>query len=468
MASACLSDNVPLDLRPVTPAKKLAVTSARIELDKKLLLAENPFPLHMKWITKGRAKETLTDLLVECIRKDLNKKRFQEIKYRIAVSMILANAFYSHSIKGQVLYSRDTGHKKDNQKNPENITNETVINVIDALTKEGYLAGEKGAANEFQKFKSWFECTEKLLSLFNGIEIQIDESSKALKIQLRDKNKAPKDISKHNKDVCIAKKLKRPVSEFNALWQKHKATVNGELIIPYLHRVFNIRLDWGGRFYGVYQTMKKAKRKLILIDDKKTVELDYSGLHINLLYAEKGLQFAGDAYEKIGMLDASLSKEENRSLLKLLMLIFVNSKNVGAFKKNITTSGKPEKKEKYQVYLRVAPFLTKEERKKRFPDMEGFIEDVPDNLQGEKVVNMILNAHPEIADLFNQERIGSKLQFKDSQIMATCLTKLIKSNVAVLPVHDSIICQKDYEYLVMKTMKEAYSEHTNGLKITIK
>ena len=468
MAAACLSDDVPLDLTPCMPAKIAANTPQNLELDKNLLLAENPLPLHMKWIAEGRAKKTLTDVLVECVKKHLNKTRFQEGKYRPAVSMILANAFYGHKRSGQTLYSRDTGHKKDEQKNPENITNETVINVVDALIYYDYLSGEKGAANEFQRVKSWFECTDKLLVLFNNTEILIRESKKTPEIQLRDKEKAPKAISKHNKEIRLAKKLKRPVSDFNAFWLKHNATVNGELIIPYLHRVFNIRLDWGGRFYGHYQTMKKDKRQYILIDGEPTVELDYSCLHINLLYAEKGIQFDGDAYDKIGLLDASLSNQENRKLLKLLMLVFVNSESVRAFKANITKSGNPEIKKRRPEYLEKARFLKKKVLEKRFPEMKGFIEDLPDNLQGEIVFNMIINAHPEIKDLFNKKRVGSKLQFKDSQIMATCLTKLIKLNVAVLPVHDSLICASGYEYLVSNAMQEAYSEHTNGLKITIK
>jgi hypothetical protein len=463
-AQACFSENhASLDLRVFTPVK-----SSIIKLDKKLNLAENPISLHRQWIAEGGAKKTLTDLLVGYVKKHLRKEKFQYKKYWLAVNMIIANGFYSYKINGQVLYSRSTSHKKNDLKNPDNITNTTVKNVVDVLTHYGYLIGEKGHANEYQKFKSWFECSEKLVSIFINAQILIRESRKTPEIQLRDKNKKPKGISKHNKDVRLAKKLKRPVSEFNTLWLEHEATVNGAPIIPYLHRIFNIRLEWGGRFYGIYQTMEKTKRKQILIDGKPTVELDYSGLHINLLYAEIGIQLFDDAYERIGLLDASLSKEGNRSLLKLLMLKFVNSENIGAFKANITTSGKPETKKKYQEYLKVAPFFTEKELKKKFPDMEWFIENVPDNLQGETVVNMIVGAHPEIKHLFNEERIGSKLQFKDSEIMAACLTKLLKFKVAALPIHDSLICARDYEYLVSNAMLEAYSEHTNGLKITIK
>jgi len=58
-----------------------------------------------------------------------------------------------------------------------------------------------------------------------------------------------------------------------------------------LHRVFlDRRLDLGGRFYGPwYQNIPKKYREYIRINDAPTLELDYSALHPNLLYALRDL-----------------------------------------------------------------------------------------------------------------------------------------------------------------------------------
>lgn len=65
-----------------------------------------------------------------------------------------------------------------------------------------------------------------------------------------------------------------------------------------LVRIFN-NGDWqqGGRFYrGWWQSVPKEYRRHVTINDKRTVEVDYSGLHPALMYAEVGAMLKGDAY----------------------------------------------------------------------------------------------------------------------------------------------------------------------------
>ena len=72
-----------------------------------------------------------------------------------------------------------------------------------------------------------------------------------------------------------------------------------EIKVKDMHRVFNRgskEFDKGGRFYGpYYQRMPSRFRKNIYIDGKKTVQWDYSGLHIRMLY-QLGLEFNEDPY----------------------------------------------------------------------------------------------------------------------------------------------------------------------------
>jgi hypothetical protein len=59
----------------------------------------------------------------------------------------------------------------------------------------------------------------------------------------------------------------------------------------FVRRIFNNgSFEQGGRFYGgFWQNIPREYRKFIRINYKEIVELDYSGLHINMLYAMKKL-----------------------------------------------------------------------------------------------------------------------------------------------------------------------------------
>ena len=88
-----------------------------------------------------------------------------------------------------------------------------------------------------------------------------------------------------------------------------------------LYRVFN-RGDfrYGGRFFGgEYQQMNKQERNEILLNGNKTVEADYSGLHLNMLYHLSGLEFLTDPYLAVS------DDIELRKVLKLVALIAINA-----------------------------------------------------------------------------------------------------------------------------------------------
>ena len=99
-----------------------------------------------------------------------------------------------------------------------------------------------------------------------------------------------------------------------------------EIKVKDMHRVFNRGskdFDKGGRFYGpYYQGMPSKFRKHIYIDGKKTVEWDYSGLHIRMLYHQLGLEFTGDPY--------AIGDGSQRNEYKLVSLISINADKRGS------------------------------------------------------------------------------------------------------------------------------------------
>ena len=67
----------------------------------------------------------------------------------------------------------------------------------------------------------------------------------------------------------------------------------------FVRRIFNNqRWDQGGRFYGGWwQRCPKEYRKRIVLDGIRTAEIDYSGLHITILYAQEDINYWQDTNE---------------------------------------------------------------------------------------------------------------------------------------------------------------------------
>ena len=86
------------------------------------------------------------------------------------------------------------------------------------------------------------------------------------------------------------------------------------------------RGDWnlGGRFHGGWwQRVGEDWRRQIYINNEPTVEQDYSGLHINLLYGLEGVQPEEDPYHLDLILDVDAN--EQRAILKGLVLMALNA-----------------------------------------------------------------------------------------------------------------------------------------------
>jgi hypothetical protein len=74
-------------------------------------------------------------------------------------------------------------------------------------------------------------------------------------------------------------------------------TLNINRDVNAMRRVFNI--DWchGGRFYHApHLTIPSACRKTMVINGEPTTELDYSGLHIRMLYHHVGIDYRDECY----------------------------------------------------------------------------------------------------------------------------------------------------------------------------
>jgi hypothetical protein len=192
-----------------------------------------------------------------------------------------------------------------------------------------------------------------------------------------------------------------------------------------LHRVFNDgRWDRGGRFYGADHISLKGgrdARSRILIDGFPTAELDYGGLHLRLLYHDRGLDLDGDPY-----ILADGQPPGTRAAAKLASIVCINAgrrrEAIGAVARRLG-------------------------------------EDRPGGPPGwraaEELVRLFEARHARVrADFYSGA--GLRLQNVDSAIAADVLARFVARGVVCLPVHDSFLVPEEYAEELREAMREAY------------
>jgi len=205
----------------------------------------------------------------------------------------------------------------------------------------------------------------------------------------------------------------------------------------FVRRVF-YRADWslGGRFHGGWwQSIKEDWRKQIYINDEATVEQDYSGLHINLLYGLQGLEPQRDPYTLDNLLD--FTDAEQRKIVKGIVLNAINAKSPKA-----------------------AILAFRQDQKK------GSIEKSMTDKQLQLLLDAFKEKHPSIADSICKDK-GVELMEVDGRITAKVINHFTKKQIPVLTVHDSYITPHTHTGELRRVMNEVVTEELNGFKINI-
>jgi hypothetical protein len=196
-------------------------------------------------------------------------------------------------------------------------------------------------------------------------------------------------------------------------------------------RIFNNgQFDQGGRFYGGWwQNIPSAWRGLIVMDpfNTPTLEFDYSGLHVKLLYAKEGQHYEGDPYTIEGL------PQYSRPILKLVLLVALNASNID--------------EAAHAIRQRI--------------NRDGLKWDEEQDMEIDVLIQTFRHFHEEL----NQARYffsgyGVRLQYLDSQIAEYVMVEAMKEGIVILPVHDSFIFAEPFKDKVVKLMDTGYERLT--------
>ena len=199
----------------------------------------------------------------------------------------------------------------------------------------------------------------------------------------------------------------------------------------YLKRVFNnSSLAQGGRFYGAWwQSIPSEYRPLISLNGDYVVELDYSTIHMHLLYALSKATYPLEDHYVFGRLT-----KDFRSQTKKMMNILINAKS-------------------------------QDSAIKAAKDQELFKAGLPEGIDAiEAYVEEIYSYHDAIQKYFGTG-YGVHLQFLDSQIALRVMQRMYPE--PCLPVHDSFVVRSRQEKKLNKVMNEEFTAVT-GVKAGIK
>lgn len=199
-----------------------------------------------------------------------------------------------------------------------------------------------------------------------------------------------------------------------------------------LRRIFNnASFEQGGRFYGAWwQKIPSDYRLFITINGKKTSQLDYSGMHFSIMYAQVGMDLPMDDPYALDGYDASL-----RNDIKVAFNAIVNCKSE---RQAIQT---------VNYYIRQGELSL-------------------ELISGEKVIEEFIKLHPAIKDKIASGE-GIKGHFIDSQIAEKILLKGVDYDIPILPIHDGFITTASSAHILHDWMLDSFKEIT-GHSVNVK
>ena len=412
---------------------------------------QNPFdnsrPIDA-WIWSNKPEiritaEYILTLLQQKQKQRLKKYHLPRLKNHLKVILTDLLVVHKEDPKRYLAFSRNNSDYVPGGRFSKIFLNPKYIAFLsDFLAAENLIEFHKGFFFGDYGRVSRMKATQKLLRHFRknrepgkGIIL-----SRKPGIVLRDKEK--RDIS-FDADTLEVKAMLRNVCRINKYLKTHDISLDTEkipakLLKEYMPeitdnnskyiRIFNNSdFNQGGRFYCHWsQNVPRWFRKHILIDGKETIELDYSNLHIAMLYCLENIKPpAGDLYNIPG-----ISTEHRRIIKKSFNIILNSDKKSDALK-------------------------AIENERRDIEGETGIISPLPKYLY-----SRISETHSALKKYFCTG-YGTFLQRLDSDLSERIFLQLNSQGICVLCIHDSFIVNTEYKDELYKSMRNHFYNRFN-------
>ena len=207
----------------------------------------------------------------------------------------------------------------------------------------------------------------------------------------------------------------------------------------FVRRIYNkSSFEWNGRYYGGWwQRTPKAYRSGIHLNGSPICEIDFSAIHMVLLYAIAGIDYWNDIGTDPYLLDDFEQSDEIRSLLKVIVLVAVNA----------------ESRKQALEALRYKIRTTDREEFGWFTEGDYDLEDI---------LNRFVKKHEPIKSSFFSSNTFS-VMYIDAQIAEYIINYFTEQGIPVLAIHDSFLIDRVHEGDLRSIMQTACN--TIGIKL---
>lgn len=441
------------------------VVEKDIERDKESGLWWNKYVKFNHDLTLSAGNHVVEELFDELYANERIYKRTQKMTN---LRVLIANLLWQNERKQPLRIPLDEKKWDESRQNRRyrRIMGRSVPKLVHMLHQKGYIEMKKG--NEITHRETRICATEKLLALCERLpEPVISEPVELVELRTfqgkmtnTPTKEHPKRVPKPVYELASYTDTKKTISIRKTLHQVNE--VNNGADIRYSNRKINVSLvaifqenfSMYGRLHtrGYYhlQGLSKAERAELTINKEPVVELDYSALHPNLLYAGEGIQFplTKDPYSVVN------DHRFVRPLLKIILLAMINADSFNqaqAVANHWIITEKIRNKDGVKVDTQYRR-----------------LKSIGIDNAGHLIKQMEKEHAPIAKHFFNGRKTGMRIMNKDAAIALDVVKHFSKKGIPILPVHDSFIVQAQYKDELKNVMEQAYQKHTNGYLINIK
>ena len=368
---------------------------------------------------KSISDKIISEIQRQNIFQNFSKK--SQYKVRDYLKTLLCNFFVAFRTQKCVSIPRTKSYYSDHNNFAFSlISYDIFIFCVDFLTAKKYIAEKKGykAFGDNTKGKtSKYWALPILYSQFNTLDFSDIFTAKEKEIIMKDQNKNRVNF-KGNSETKI---LRNKLESTNKLYQQFdfRTVLNSDRtttrLFPRLTAIYNnCSLSDGGRLYclpyrGInYQQLSKQERAKIQINLADTVELDFSTLHLSMLYAQRNIELLSDPY----------SFDLNRNIAKKTILVLINAET-------------------------------------EYSALKALEKEYKNTLDFKPIIAAAKQYHTPIADCFGSG-VGIKLQNYDAKIAVNVVSHFTAKGVPCLPIHDSFIIDKRFKEQLKDVMIYQY------------